>query len=527
MASRFLHPLLFSLTLASTLSAYPAHSQTLRVTGAGDLSGLDPHSRNEAFSNRFLRQINEPLLLRDASLKLVPGLALSWSNPSAQAWRIKLRAGALFANGEAFQANDVVFSIQRAQHANSALRHYAEGLGKVRAIDPLTVEFQTLKPNPVFLEQLALIPIMSEVWTKAKGCLAPANFKQKQETPCTTASNGTGAMKIAQWQVGQQTRYERNAHWWGDWKLAKANVQSVLYRPAASSASRLAGLLGGDVDLIFDASPTEVVQIEKQAQFQVLKAVENRTVFFGFNQKNSTPEPNPLASQQVRRALAQAIDHEGLQKKIYRGYSDPTYSMVMPRANGHLAEHETHPKYDEQQAKTLLTEAGFKNGFHVRLGCPSDRYPSDLALCTAVAAMWTKLGLKVSLVSQPKTAYFTNLDQLQKHFDVYLMSWGGSTTDAAFTLGPLAHTKGQLGQGADNYGAISNPLIDQLLGKAESDMRAIERNKFLADALTEHNRQVHHLAMNRQVLIWVANKTVQVPMRSDGMLDLSQISVTR
>jgi peptide/nickel transport system substrate-binding protein len=506
-------------------SSQATQAQTLRVTGAGDLSGLDPHSRNEAFSNRFLRQINEPLLRRDTALKLIPGLAVSWSNPSALLWRLKLRPSVQFANGEAFNADDVVFSIKRAQHDNSAIRHYADGLGKASAIDPLTVEFQTSKPNPVFLEQLALVPIMSAQWTKAKGCLVPASFRQKQETPCTTSSNGTGAMKIAEWKVGLQTRYERNPLWWGDWKQTKWNLQSILYRPAASSASRLAGLLGGDVDLIFDASPTEVVQIEKQSSFQVLRAVENRTVYFGFNQKSTAPRANPLQSLPVRTALAQAIDHDGLQKKIYRGYSEPTFSMVMRGANGYLPTHEIHPPYDEQKAKALLMEAGYKDGFAMRLGCPSDRYPSDIALCTAVAAMWTKLGIKVSLVSQPKTAYFGNLDSLDKHFDVFLMSWGGSTTDAAFTLGPLAHTQNRAGEGSDNYGGISNPLIDQLLAKAQYEMHPFVRDKLLTDALNEHNKQIHNLAMNRQMLIWVAKKTVQYTMRADGMLDFAQLNL--
>jgi peptide/nickel transport system substrate-binding protein len=521
---RLFRGLIFGLAL-SLMSL--ASAQVLRVSGAGDLSGLDPHSRNEAFSNRFLRQINEPLLARDANLKLIPGLALSWSNPSQTLWKVKLRPAVKFANGEPFTAHDVVFSMMRAQHEYSAIRHYAQGVGKATVIDAHNVEFKTDQPNPVFLEQLALIPIMSETWTKAKGCLVPANFKQKQETPCTTSSNGTGPMKIAAWKVGLETRYERNLSWWGDWKSSTSNVQSVTYRPAASSAARLAGLLGGDVDLIFDASPTEVVQIGKQSHVQVLKAVENRTVYFGFNQKSVSIEPNPLKSALVRRALAQAIDHEGLQKKIYRGYSDPSFSMVMRNANGHLGEHEIHPKYDEQAAKLLLREAGYKDGFAMRLGCPSDRYPSDLALCTAVAAMWSKLGIKVSLVSQPKTIYFGNLDALEKHFDVFLMSWGGSTTDAAFTLGPLVQTPSKASAGSDNYGGISNPVIDQLLNSAQSEMRPIERQALLAKALTEQNQQIHNLAVNRQMLIWVARNNIGVPMRSDGMLDFPKLRVDR
>ncbi len=524
---------LLALTVPVPAAAAPNPTGTLRISGAGDLTGLDPHSRNEAFTNRILRQINEPLIRRDERLQLRPGLALSWRNVEAQVWRVQLRSGVRFAQGEPFDAQDVVFSIRRAQHAHSALRHYALPLGQVRALGPLEVEFRTPEANPVFAEQLALIPIMSAAWSRTQGCEQPASARQKKETACTTRSNGTGAMRISEWKAGQVLRLERHDAWWGDWSQVSGNVSRIHYRPSPSASSRLAGLLGGDVDLVFDASPTEVVQLARHSGFQVFKAVEARTVFLGFDQASerlrASPElpDNPLRKREVRQALAQGIDHAALLAKIHRGYAQSSFSMVMPDATGHLPAHEMHPVHDPEAARALLANAGYPRGFALRLGCPSDRHPTDLPLCTAITAMWTRLGLKVELVTAPKSTYFERLDKPRENFDVFLMSWGGATTDAAFTLGPLAQTRNAQGDGSDNYGGISNPLIDQALVQARHEMAPVRRAQLLSQALSEHNRQIHDLALHRQMLIWAARQGLELPIRGDGVLEFQSLRIPR
>lgn len=501
------------------------------MTGAGDLSGLDPHSRNEAFSNRILRQVNEPLLWRDGQLRLVPGLALSWSNPSPSVWRVQLRSGVRFAGGEAFSARDVVFSVQRAQHLQSAIRHYAAPLGKAVVVSPLQVEFRTDFPNPVFLEQLALIPMMNEEWTRTKGCEAPASAKARQETPCTLAANGTGAMRITEWKAGQQTRLERNPLWWGDWSKASGSIDALMYRPASSAAARLAGLLGGDVDLVFDASPTEVVQLQKQPGYQVLKAVENRIVFIGFDQSSprlraaGALKDNPLKNVLVRKAMAHAVDHKNLLDKIHRGFAQSTGAMVMSGAVGHTLAQEQLLPYNPPLARKLLADAGYGKGFAINFACPTDRYPTDLPVCTALTAMWSQIGLKVNFITLPKTTYFERVAKAGDGFDVYLMSWGGATTDAAFTLGPLVQTRNAQGDGADNDGGISNALIDKALDEARHEMSPARRASALTGALLEHQAQVHDLPLHRQMLIWAARSGIEVPMRADGMLQFTTIRI--
>ncbi len=512
----------FTGLIAVTFAITNSHANTLRISGAGDLTGLDPHSRNEAFSNRFLRQVYEPLLSRDAQLKAIPGLATSWSNTSENRWQVKLRTNVKFAEGQSFTANDVVFSIERAQHESSAIRQYALGLGRPIAKDAHTLEFDTGKPNPVFLDQLALVPIMNLEWSRSKNCLVPASFQSKQETPCTVASNGTGAIKITQWKADIETRYERNKNWWGSWE-GKGNLQKAIYRPAPLAASRLAALLSGDIDLIFDVSPTELNTIEKQAKLKVFKATENRIVYFGFDQRAKSA----FAKDELRQALALAIDHKAIQEKVYRGFSTPSASLVMPNVPGYKAKHETHQPFDVDRAKKLIKSLGLPNNFSIRLGCPTDRHPSDVALCSALTTMWTKLGIKVNLSTMPKAIYFERLSKAHTSgdsgFDMFLMSWGGATTDPQFTLGPLVQTIGKNSEGSANYGHISNPNIDRSLKDSQHQMKTEVRAKLLESAIDEHQAETHHIVMNRQMLIWVGNKNITLPMRADGVLDFSQI----
>lgn len=79
---------------------------------------LDPHAQNEGPTHNILHQIYEPLVQRAINGDLLPTLAVSWKVTGGR-WEFKLRPGAKFHNGEAFTAEDVVFSIERALQPTS------------------------------------------------------------------------------------------------------------------------------------------------------------------------------------------------------------------------------------------------------------------------------------------------------------------------------------------------------------------------------------------------------------------------
>ncbi len=506
-----------------------ATAQHLRFAGAQDIVTLDPHQRNDAFTNRILQQIYEPLITRNAALELTPALALRWKNVNATTWQVDLRQDAKFSDGSLFSADDVVFSIERAQQRHSAMRHYAVPLGKVSKRGQFSVAFDTGSANPVFPEQLALIPMMNAAWTRAKHCEQLGDPAAKQETACTRQLNGTGAMTLKEWAPAARIRLERHASWWGKQQADLGNLVAATYLPMPNETTRMVALVNKEIDLILDPRPNDLPVLAAKGDIQIFKGQENRTVFLGFDQASerlrlqAPNEKNPLKDVRVRQALAHAIDYKSIAQKILRDMAYPTFSMVVPGAAGYSANFEAKPAFDQAKARTLLAAAGVPKGFPITMACPNDRHPSDIPVCTAIVAMWSKIGINAKLQTLPKASYFDALGRAEQGFDVYLMSWGGATTDAQFTLLPLVHSRQSKEGGGDNYGGIANPQIDQLIRAARLEMAPEKRSALLRNALQVHYEQVHHLPLHRQMVLWAASKQVGLTVRADGKLDLARV----
>ena len=108
--------------LVAVCMSIPASAQTLRMAIADDATTLDPHSANILGNTRLLASIYEGLVTRDKNFKVVPALAVSWSQPDAKTWRFKLRPNVKFHDGSPFTADDVVFSVERALHPLSSTK---------------------------------------------------------------------------------------------------------------------------------------------------------------------------------------------------------------------------------------------------------------------------------------------------------------------------------------------------------------------------------------------------------------------
>src|SRR5450432_2579942 len=141
-----------------------AHAQTLRWASQGDPQTMDPHSQNESMTNMMNGQVYERLTSRDRELKILPALATEWQQVSPLVWRAKLRPGVKFHDGSPMTADDVVYSVLRAQQPTSQINNYAAGVGVPVKIDDLGVEFRLKAVNPIFLEHLDSLWIVSKGW---------------------------------------------------------------------------------------------------------------------------------------------------------------------------------------------------------------------------------------------------------------------------------------------------------------------------------------------------------------------------
>jgi peptide/nickel transport system substrate-binding protein len=504
------------------LAALAADAVTLRWAGRGDMQTTDPHSQNEGLTNNVNSLVYEFLVQRDKNLGLVPSLAESWTQVNPTTWRFKLRPGVKFHDGTPFTADDVVFSYERAKADTSQLRAYANAAGVPKKIDDLTVEFTTNGPNPIMLEHVATINVMSKAWCEKNRCQKPQNFAAKEDMITAREANGTGPYALVSRQPDVKTVLKKNPNWWGiKAGLFDGNIDDVVYTPIVSDATRVAALISGEVDLINDPPPQDVPRLAQTQNIKVIEGVENRIVFLGMDQArdellySSVKGKNPLKDVRVRQALYHAIDIDAIQKNTMRGLSKPT-GAILPSPVTSTPEIERRLPFDRDRAKKLLAEAGYPGGFEVTLDCPNNRYVNDERICQAIAAMWSQVGVATKVNAMPRALYFPKLEKTDT--SVYMLGWGGASTDGIFTLQPVLSTWNGKGDGDFNYGRYSNAKVDELTAKVKVNMNQQERLGQIREALLAQNAQVNLIPLHRQVIPWASRSNVSVPHRADNFV---------
>jgi peptide/nickel transport system substrate-binding protein len=514
-----------ALLLSATLSC---GAQTLRWASQGDPLTMDPHSQNEGLTNAMNGQVYERLVTRDKQLAIVPSLATEWQQTGPLAWRFKLRPNVKFHDGTPFTADDVVFSLERAKAPTSQLSAYAAALGVARKIDALTVEFTLPQPNPIFLQHLDVIFIMSKAWSEKHKVTKPLSFKDQEETYASLHANGTGPYMLTGRQPSVKTTYQRNPAWWGPFE---GNVQQIVYSQIASDPTRLAALISGEIDFVLDPAPRDIARLRNTAGVKIIEGMENRVVYIGMDQARdsllygkSPDGKNPFKDLRVRRAMYQAIDIETIKTKLMNGLSVPTGVLTAsPLGYFNDAELDRRLPYDVAKARALMAEAGYASGFEVTLDCPNNRYINDEEICIALAAMWDRIGVKVRVNAMPRALYFPKTERLDT--SLYLFGWGGVITDAETTLTPIYRNRATGGIGEYNRGNYKNDKLDALAAASSRELDVAKRQDLIKAAIREHNEQVHHIPLHRQFIPWAARRNVDVVHLANNWLEVRWVTV--
>lgn len=517
------------LALLCALGGGQIQAQTLRWASQGDLLTLDPHSQNELLTNSINGQVYETLVSLGKTLAVEPGLAVSWQRLTPLQWRFKLRQKVKFHDGRPFTADDVVFSVLRAKGATSGFQAYANALGTPQAVDDLTVDFVLKEFNPVFLQHLSTIFILSKTWADQNNASAAQDFKNKEEKVTASKANGTGPFVLASRQPDAKTTFRRNPNWWGRFE---GNVQEVVYTPVKSDATRTAALLSGDLDLVLDPPPQDMERLRSTAGLTVIDGVESRVIFVGMDQGreellySNIKGRNPFKDQRVRRALYSAIDGESLRTVVMRGQSQTTGALA-PNALQVFEdpELERRPPFDPVLAKRLLAEAGYPDGFEVTMDCTNNRYVNDEKICVALASMWARIGVRVKVAAQPRATFFAKMEKLDT--SMYMLGWGGSSVDAETTLTPVLRNRGQNGVGQYNWGNYNNPRLDELAAQSSRETDPARREQLIRAAMREHNEQVHHIPLHRQVIPWAMRSNVSAVHRADNWLEWRWVQLNK
>jgi peptide/nickel transport system substrate-binding protein len=505
-------------------------AKTFRWANDGDPTTMDPHARSDLFVTSFDMNMYEPLLRRDRELKLEPALATEWSNINPTTWRFKLRQGVKFHDGTPFTVDDVVFSWQRAVAPGSDLAGQLAVVKELKKVDDNTIDLVTGGPTPILPNYLVGVAIMSKAWCEAHNTARAAILKD-EESYATRSANGTRPFMLQERQPAVRTVLVKNPNWWG-LKEQPIDVDEVVFSRIENVATRVAALLSGELDMVYNVPPQDIERLQKTPGLKIWETPELRTIFLGMDQsrdellESNVKGKNPFKDKHVRQAFYQAIDEDAIKTKVMRGFAHPTALMVGPGINGYDSTLDKRYPYDPVAAKKLLSEAGYPDGFEVGFDCPNDRYVNDEAICQAVVAMLARIGVKVDLLAQTKAKYFAKINAPGYRTSFYLLGWTPTPLDTLHMLSNLAATRSEgFLDGAWNEGGYSNPSLDQLIKKIQVELDSEKRNELISKGLSIVKEDFAYLPLHQQMVVWASRDNVELAPMGNNDFQLRYVKL--
>ncbi len=515
-------PILVLALLMTTTSL--ATAETLRWARSGDALTLDPHSQNEGPTHTVRHQMYEPLIIRDTSGAFEPALSTDW-NPSESdpnVWVFNLRQGVKFHDGADLTAEDVVFSINRAKQPNSDMKELINSIVEVRAVDDHTVEIVTDGPNPILPANLTDLFIMDKGWTEANNTVDVQDFEGGEITFATTNVNGTGPYKLVSREPDVKTVMHRNEDYWGRDQFPMA-ISEIIYTPIQNNATRVAAMLSGEVNFLQDMPVQDLERVNAADGLVVKQAPQNRVIFFGMNQGANDIEAdnvdgkNPLADVRVRQAMSKAINRDAIKQVVMRGQSQPAGMIAPPFVNGWTADMDAESSTDVEAAKALLAEAGYPDGFSIRLDCPNDRYINDEGICQAAVGMLGQIGITVNLDAKPKAQHFPLITDGKTDF--YMLGWGVPTYDSEYIFNFLVHGR-ESDIGTWNGTGFNDDELDAKIKSLASNTDLVARDQDIADIWRVVQDEQLYIPIHHQVLNWgmAENLAIEVDPEDQPMV---------
>jgi len=381
----------------------------LVVAMPDDTQNMDPRLGMGSVRSAYIRQVFESLVDTDPQGRPVPGLAVSWKPVGDTTWEWALRPGVRFHNGEAFNADTLLFNLDRMFKKNLDKWNIKDvptaGFDKTypfvsrwEKVNDLTVRIHTTEPAPTLWDFIGREPLVPKDYTIKNG------IDGLNERPV-----GTGPWRLVEWKRKDSMRLERWDGYWG----AKTQARRLRFQVIPEAAARLAALRAGQVVVVDAVPPLDASVLARDSAIKVASSPQKLICRLYLNGRpkeafDSGGKDGLFADVRVRQALALAVNQDAIVKKLFHGYAQPNASPVSTVSIGYAAQ-EAYP-YDPKRAQALLAEAGWKdtNGdgildkggemLALQLLFPAKHYGQGFDETTpAVVEMLKAIGVKVDI----------------------------------------------------------------------------------------------------------------------------------
>jgi peptide/nickel transport system substrate-binding protein len=513
-----------------------AQAQTLRIALSAETTAADPHHYALTPNGTLRAHVYDALTDVDAKLSIAPSLAESWERRDDNTWVFNLRRGVTFSNGEAFGAQDVVFTYCRVLNNKtelvSSFSRIARRLAAVEAIGDDKVLVRTIVPEPLLLSDLGAIAILPRSLGRPQGVTfsaadacggdAAGPWPLQEDFNNGRAAIGTGPYRQASYSRSDAIVLQRNDRYWGP----KPHWAEVRLTPITQAGPRMAALLAGDQDVIESPGTADQPRLRQNSQYALATAPTTRMIFIqldaGRDPSPFVQGPNALRDPRVRQALSLALDRKALLERVMDGVATPAAQFLPDGMFGTIDGLPVLP-YDPAKARALLAEAGYPNGFNMTFHATNNRYINDSRLAQAMVQMWQRIGVKAELEAMPSAAFFGRRGKRE-----FSAAMGGWSTDAGETLNFfrtwLSTTNAAEGLGTSNYGGWSDAEFDRDVNAALVQMDPPARAALLQSAGRRALAQMPVIPVHFESATWGMRATLAYPGRVDQTTLATEIS---
>lgn len=442
-------------------------SGDLVVDLASDPVSLDPHAANDGNSLYVMNAMYDTLVAWDTDLELQPALAESLEQIKDTVWEAKLREDVTFHDDSELNAEVVKANLDRVLDPaiGSPLAFLFDMIESVDVIDEYTVHITTKYPFSALPLHLAhpgghMISLKSiEADNEAIEDGADP-FSIVNEHPV-----GTGYFKYEERENGESITLAKNKNYWGD----EAKVDSVTFKVVPEDGTRIAELETEEADIIYPVNANDIGRIDEHDGTNVMQSDSASLTYLGMN-----TEVEPFDDVRVRQAIAMAIDKDTVIDGVTDGVALPANGPLAPTVFGY-SEKIKPIDYDQDEARKLLKEAGYEDGFSATV-LTNDRITADLA--EIVQAQLAEINIEIDIEMLETGAYLEATGN--GNMDMYVGSWGTVTLDADYGLYPMLHSENAGAPG--NRSFYASDEVDDLLEKARKTTDEEERLDFYEEA---------------------------------------------
>jgi len=434
-------------------------TKTLVIAHGAYPQTLDIQNQSDVFSSRPAGMIFETLMkiAPDGSYEGV--LAESWEYEDDTHIVFHLRKGVKFHNGDLLTADDVKWSLTRAVNSS----HVSSKAAFLNTDDFTVIDDTTIKVGYKYPNASAY-----SAFSQAGLSILPSKLYADADTADISKNPiGTGPYKYVSCVNGESVTFERFDDYWGE----PAKIKNMVWKTITENANRTIELETGGAHFSYEVSATDIERVESDKNLELLMGPNFTIQYVCYNTQKA-----PLDDVRVRKALGMAVDKEAIRIAAYNGLGKAGVGPMVSTTQ-YATEDLDVAGFDLDAAKALLAEAGYPDGFEIRIFTNENQARIDAA--QVVQNSWAKIGVKASVTTLEYAAYYEAVNSGE--YDVCFFGWV-SNGDPDNTLYGLYHSSMI---GASNYSHTNNPKVDDLLEAGRKELDDTKREQIYVDLQKE------------------------------------------